>query len=461
MSADRVAAAPPPRHVYRVAEITRKIKAALEGEFGMVWIEGEVSNFRAPGSGHFYFTLKDEAAQIRAVLFRQRQAGMKVAIQDGLKLLVYGQITVYEKGGDYQILVHRAEAAGRGDLQAAFEALKRKLAAEGLFDPARKRPLPALPQHIGIVTSPTGAALRDILNILDRRFPNLHIVIAPARVQGAGAAEEIAAAIDALNARGGLDVMIVGRGGGSLEDLWCFNEEIGARAIARSAVPVISAVGHEIDFTISDFAADLRAPTPSAAAELVVRPKAELARLVDQWSGRLARALRQRALELRNRFTRAAGSYVFREPANLVRRYAQQLAGLRLRLAHAATGAIQRRWQALDAGSLRVRHAARNGTRRGRQRLETLAVRLKHALAARRDGARAQVQRLAAQLRALGPQAVLERGYSITRGADGRPLRDAAETVAGSELVTQLARGKLRSTITEVFKGESHGGKSG
>jgi exodeoxyribonuclease VII large subunit len=250
------------RKIYRVTELTRRIKAVLEDEVGTVWVEGEVSNAKLMTNGHLYFTLKDETSQLTAAFFRFQQSGARVEVKDGAKLRALGRITVYEPRGQYQLIVQKLEAAGQGSLQEAFEKLKGKLNQEGLFDSARKRPLPRLPRHIGIVTSPTGAAIRDMLQILGRRFPNLHIVVAPVRVQGEGAAEEIAAALDLLNQRADLDVLIVGRGGGSLEDLWAFNEEAVARALARSRLPVISAVGHEIDFTISDFVADVRAPHP-------------------------------------------------------------------------------------------------------------------------------------------------------------------------------------------------------
>jgi exodeoxyribonuclease VII large subunit len=419
-----------PRKVYRVSELTRLIKAALENEFGNVWIEGEVSNLRKPTSGHLYFTLKDAEAQLAAVLFRGNQLGLKLELRDGLKIRAYGQITAYEKSGQCQIVVRRVEEAGKGSLQEQFEALKKKLAAEGLFAPERKRPLPLLPQHIGIVTSPSGAAIRDILNILNRRFPNLHILIAPVRVQGDGAGQEIAAALDLLNARGGLDVLIVGRGGGSLEDLWCFNEEVVARAIARSRIPVISAVGHEIDFTISDFVADLRAPTPSAAAELLVGNKEAFAEQLRQRGARLARALKTQTLEWRNRLTAVAGSYVFREPQNLVRRLRDRLEALRTAMANDLRDRVQQRSQQVDEFGLRLTH-----------RLELWR------------GARTQdVRRLDAHLRALSPLAVLERGFSLTRLSDGRIVRDAAEVPVGTKLETRLARGSLESKVTASKK---------
>lgn len=262
--------------IFTVSELTKSVRGLLEGHFSEVWVSGEISNFRSPGSGHYYFTLKDETAQLSCVMFRGLNAKLPFKLEDGLEVICRGRLTVYESRGQYQIVVDYCEPKGLGALQLAFEQLKKKLQAEGLFDPAHKKKLPFLPHKIGVVTSPTGAAIRDILNILGRRWPGVNILIVPVRVQGEGSAEEVAKAIGWLNVREDIDVMIVGRGGGSLEDLWAFNEEIVARAIFASRIPVISAVGHEIDFTIADFVADVRAPTPSAAAELAVPNRDDL-----------------------------------------------------------------------------------------------------------------------------------------------------------------------------------------
>jgi exodeoxyribonuclease VII large subunit len=426
------------RRIYRVSEINRLSRIALENEFGGVWVEGELSNFHHHTSGHIYFTLKDEQAQLAGVLFRRSQQGLKFAPKDGLKVRVYGQITIYEATGKYQIIVLKMEEAGKGSLQEAFEALKKKLAAEGLFDESRKRPLPLLPQHVGVVTSPTGAAIRDILKVLSRRFPNLHVVIAPARVQGEGAAEEIAAAIDLLNRRDDIDVMIVGRGGGSLEDLWCFNEELVARAIVRSCIPVISAVGHEVDFTISDFVADLRAATPSAAAEVVVGQKDAFEEKLAQVALRVARSLRQHALELRNRFLAASRSYVFREPHNLVLQYAQRIDGLGTRMAHELVGAL----------------------RAGRSGADALGVRLAHRMVLWHQSRAQDVRRWTSQLNALSPRAVLDRGFSITSRANGEVVRDPDAVRVGESVVTQVACGTLESKVTSRKRGETHGGET-
>ena len=430
---------PPPaearRKVYRVVELTRRIKAVLEDDIGAVWVEGEVSNAKGVGSGHLYFTLKDEGAQIAAAFFRFQASGCKVAIRDGVQLRVLGRVTVYEPRGQYQLIVQKVEAAGQGSLQEQFEKRKEQLAREGLFDPARKRPLPLLPRHLGIVTSPTGAAIRDILQILDRRFPNLHVVIAPVRVQGEGAAAEIAAAIDLLNRREDLEVLIVGRGGGSLEDLWAFNEEAVARALARSRLPVISAVGHEIDFTISDFVADVRAPTPSAAAELVVGAKAAFEEQVATLRRRAGAALRQQLLLWRARWVRAAHSYVFREPANLLLRHRQRVLQLRDLARRSLLDAVRARQQRLDEAGLRMGHPLQ------------LAVQQARQLVARRH----------AQLEALSPLAILERGYSITQASDGAVLTDPRSMQPGEVILTRLARGRLHATVTTVERSEPDG----
>jgi exodeoxyribonuclease VII large subunit len=326
------------------------------------------------------------------------------------------------------------EEAGLGSLQAAFEALKQKLQAEGLFDAARKKPIPILPRHVGVVTSPTGAAIRDILSVVGRRFPNIHLILAPVRVQGAGAAEEIAAAIDLCNERGGFDVLIVGRGGGSMEDLWCFNEEVVARAIARSRIPVISAVGHEIDFTIADFVADLRAPTPSAAAEMVVGRKDAFETALREAARRLAQSLGRCALEARHRLLASSGSYVFREPRNMVGQYRQHLGELGLRMTPPLSARLQGMRQRAEEARMRVAH----------RMAETLAAGTQDA------------RRLQTQLNALNPMAVLARGYSITQDSRGRVVRSVAGISRGERLLTRLAEGNLESEVTHIHdKAES------
>jgi len=425
------------RKIYSVTDLTHSIKESLEDRFGAVWVEGEISNLRQPASGHCYFTLKDERAQLSAVLFRGNQRDLPFRLEDGLKVRAHGEVTVYEARGAYQIIVRRMEDAGKGELLEQFEKLKKRLADEGLFETSRKRPLPLLPQHIGVVTSSTGAAIRDILQVLSRRYPNLHIILAPVKVQGEGAAEEIAGAIRNLNDHGVAQVLIVGRGGGSLEDLWAFNEEIVARAVADSSLPVISAVGHEIDFTICDFVADKRAATPSAAAEVVVGRKEDFEAALRQLRMRLTGALKSRHLTLRNRVTAASHSYVFREPQRLVTQFRDRLRG----------------------DLLSIQRTLQDTFREQQQRVDELGLRMVHRVEARSESARHTVHRLADQLRALSPLAVLDRGYSITRGQDGSVVTTLENVTPGDVLETTVARGRIQSTVTEIKPEQDHDSK--
>ena len=486
---------------YTVTQLTQLIRQKLEQDVGAVWVAGEISNVRRQTSGITYFTLKDTGAQLNAVLFANVAATLDVEPADGMAVRVFGLLTVYAPQGKYQLAVRKMERAGQGELMARFEALKKKLADEGLFDRPR-RPIPRLPRRIGIVTSPSGAALRDILKVLDRRFPNLDILIRGARVQGAGAAAEIALGIERLNAvgdpAGGVlpghprrEVILVTRGGGSLEDLWPFNEEVVARAIAASRIPVISAVGHEIDFTISDFVADLRCPTPSAAAEQVIGRKEDFVAQLDGLSRRMNRHARHRLDLLRGRLAAARANRVFSEPEHAVDRFRQRIDHLEMRFqgsladrlqrdrrrverAQAALDAIRaghlpRLRQALDQRLARMRLALDARPREARRRLDRLQARLQISQgselprlrrriedAGRRlhDRPRLDVermrQRLAAagrQLQALGPLSVLARGYSITRRADGRVVRSAADAPPGTRLLTRLAEGAVDSVV--------------
>lgn len=442
------------RKIYGVTELTRLIRATLEEAFGEVWVEGELSNVRQPSSGHCYFTIKDENSQISAVLFRGNQRGLEFRPEDGRQVRAFGEITVYERSGNYQIIVRRLEEVGKGSLQARFEALKEKLQKEGLFEDSRKRSIPVLPRRVGVVTSPTGAAIRDILNIVTRRFPNLHLVLAPAKVQGPAAAAEIAAAIDLLNERSGFDVMIVGRGGGSLEDLWCFNEESVARAIVRSRIPVISAVGHEIDFTISDFVADLRAPTPSAAAELVVDRKDAFEEKLSAAGRQILRCLRQAMVQARSRLRAVEVSYVFREPGNLAGQYRQRLEAVRMRMRHQLGGSLRDGHQRLDAAQMRMDRQVREGIREGLQRLADVGVRTQHAITTRHRNCRQDVHRLEKQLGALSPLSVLGRGYSVTSDEKGRVIRSASEVSAGQKVVTRVEKGRFESEVVGEGSGE-------
>jgi exodeoxyribonuclease VII large subunit len=417
--------------VYTVSELTRRVRAVLETHVGHVWVEGELSNVRKPSSGHVYLTLKDDRSQLTGVLFRGDQQGLKIEPVDGIKVRVFGDITVYEARGNYQMIIRHMEGGGKGTLQEQFEKLKEKLKTEGFFSAERKRPLPMLPQHVGVVTSATGAAIRDILNVVSRRFPNLHVVIWPVKVQGDGAGAEIAAAIDGLNARGGIDALIVGRGGGSIEDLWAFNEEVVARAIARSGIPVISAVGHEIDFTISDFVADVRAPTPSAAAELVVGTKEAFEEQLAGTRMRLTAALRDHLSGLQTRLSTVSGHYVFREPSNLVDRYRRQVQSLQVMM----------------------RHTLQQSVGETSQRLDDLGMRMSHRVAMQAQAARHRLTQIEAQLRALSPMAVLGRGYSITRDESGHVLRGVEAIKAGQAVTTTLAQGSFTAEVQTVDKG--------
>jgi exodeoxyribonuclease VII large subunit len=436
MSADRA--------VLTVSELTEQVRAALEERFPAVWVEGEISNFRLYGSGHAYFTLKDESAQVRAVLFRTRARRLRFEPGDGQHVLAFGSLEVYAQRGEYQLVVELLEPRGLGALQLAFEQLKERLGQEGLFDPARKRPLPRFPKTIGIVTSPSGAAIRDMLRVIGRRFAGLRIVIAPARVQGEGAAPEIVQGVRDLNALGGVDVIIVGRGGGSLEDLWAFNEEAVARAIADSKVPVISAVGHEVDFTIADFVADLRAPTPSAAAELVVREKQAVADAVGDLRGRLERAMTGRLERERRRHQALASRRVLTDPARLLRDLERRLDEAQRQLAQAATAAWRRAQHRAELATRGLRAVSPFTRLAGdRHRLAALHGRLHAGIGRRLTGAEHRLGSSAGRLQSLSPLGVLGRGYSLTLTAAGVVVRHAAGVRAGDEVRVVLGEGAL------------------
>jgi exodeoxyribonuclease VII large subunit len=413
--------------IFTVTELTRRIRYALEDRFSALVVEGEISNYYPSPAGHVYFTLKDAGSQIKTVFFKGSQRGHKAPLKNGLKVRVHGEISVYEKGGNYQVIARRVEAAGKGDLHAQFEALKLKLTEEGLFAADRKQPLPFLPQHVAVVTSPRGAAVRDFLNVVSRRYPNLHILIFPVRVQGDGAAAEIAKAIKAANERGGFDVIVVTRGGGSVEDLWSFNEEVVARAIAASELPVLSAVGHEVDFSIADFVADFRAATPSAAAELLVGRKDAFESQLQQVTQRMAGGLRNHVLQFKNRLLRASTHPAMREPATMVREYRQRLDALTRRM---------------ESGLSRDVQSARHELSSQSRQLET-------ALQQSVQRRRAHIEKRQAGLQALSPVAVLERGYSITYDAQGGIVRSTESVKAGDQLQTQVSDGSIASKVVE------------
>ncbi|MFQ6111845.1 MAG: exodeoxyribonuclease VII large subunit [Nitrospinota bacterium] len=440
------------REVLTVSQLTRAIRATLEGEFFEVWVEGEVSNFRAPASGHWYFTLKDEASQLRAVLFRTERASVRFRPEDGMQVLARGRVTVYETRGEYQLVVQELEPRGRGALELAFQQLKERLASEGLFDPERKRPLPCLPRGVGVVTSLTGAAIRDILRIIFRRYPNLRVVVRPSKVQGDGAAEEVARAIGELNRVPGLDLIIVGRGGGSLEDLWAFNEEVVARAIAASELPVISAVGHEMDYTMADFVADLRAPTPSAAAELAVPEKVKLRADVLSLRGRLERAALLLLARCRERLDSQSARPPLRDPYGLLREGSQRADELALRLRRSRESFYLRRresWSHLRRSLMMLNPAGRIAT--GRQALLSLCSALERGLRLRLSGMKERLSLAAGKLESLSPLSVLSRGYSICRRLpEGAIVREAGALKEGDEVQVRLCRGEVRCDVLEV-----------
>lgn len=443
--------------ILTVAELTRAVRATLEGRFGAVWVRGEVSNYRRQSSGHHYFTLKDDGAQLACVLFAgaaRLLRGLRLA--DGAQLQVHGELTVYEARGQYQLVVDLVQEEGLGALQARFEALKARLAAEGLFDAARKRPLPRLPARIGVVTSPTGAAIRDFLHVLRRRMPGIGVVVNPVRVQGRGAAAEIARAVGEFSAapENGfppVDVIVVTRGGGSLEDLWEFNEEAVARAIAASRLPVVSAVGHEIDFTLADFSADLRAPTPSAAAEVLVPEAAELRRVVRERMARSGRVIAGAIRYQRARLAAHERSALFREPARALRerRQALDLAmdALRARLSQAVR---ERRDTLRHARAVIAAHRPAAALALRRQRLERERAALSECIHRRLARARERLAGVASLLRSLSPEATLARGYTITFDPEGRPIRSAGDLRVGASLRTRFARGEVKSVVTRL-----------
>jgi exodeoxyribonuclease VII large subunit len=437
------------RRVFTVTELTVRVRDLLETEFFEIWVEGELSNCRLWNTGHLYFTLKDETAQIRGVIFRSALRYLKFKPTDGLRVVARGRLSVYEPKGEYQLVCEHMEPQGLGALQLAFDQLKTRLQQEGLFEAARKRPLPALPRKIGIVTSLDGAAIRDIIKVLRRRYANAHLVIRPARVQGDGAALEIARGVKAIGRVAGVDVVIVGRGGGSIEDLWAFNEEIVARAIAASPIPVISAVGHETDVTIADFVADLRAPTPSAAAELVVSRKDEFCGRIDRLEDRLRAAARGRVQRLSRRVHMVSGRPALAGYAGRVAmkgRRAAELTHALARVARATLAVRERRVQ-----QLRRQLATFDLGRRLagiRTRLVAGRGQLEQAMTARRHRAGAQLGSCASRLEAMSPLAVLGRGYAVAWNADRtRVLRDAAETAVGEQVRITLAKGELNCEV--------------
>lgn len=442
---------PAERRTWTVRDLVAAVRIHLEREYGDVWVEGEISNFRAHDSGHLYFTLKDQNAQIRVVMFRSSARLLRFRPENGLQVVVRGRVTIYEDRGELQVSAEYVEPKGAGALQIAFEQLKAKLEAEGLFDPARKKAIPTLPARIGIVTSPQAAALRDILNILRRRHDTASVLIFPAQVQGEAAALELAAGIRYFNKARNVDVIIVARGGGSAEDLAAFNHEGLARAVVASTIPVISAVGHETDFTILDFVADLRAPTPSAAAELVIRSRLEVEEQLAGLHRRLEKATRYHLLMARQNLTELARHGAFARMMDLIHRREQRLDDLVNRLAHGQRDIFEKRRRRFEALSAAVRHYDVRRVLAGMKK--DLDARTTATVSAARNlllERRVRVERMVTALSALSPLAILERGYALVFDASGTLLKDAAKVKAGDEISARLAKGMLGATVKKA-----------
>lgn len=446
-------AAPPQRKLWKVGELVSTVRTALERNFSDIWVQGEISNFKPAESGHLYFTLKDGDAQLRVVMWRTTARLLRFKPENGMSVTARGRVTLYEVRGELQLQAEYLEPQGAGALQVAFEQLKTKLAAEGLFAQERKKPIPALPRKIGIVTSPRGAAIQDMLNILRRRHESVHIVIFPAQVQGEAAAGEISAGVRFFNSSQMVDVIIVARGGGSVEDLWAFNDEGLARSIAASKLPVISAVGHETDFTICDFVADLRAPTPSAAAELVIQSKHQLAERVENLRTQASRAMRYQLLLSRNALNALAQQGTFARMRDLIARRGQRVDEFVFRLAEAQRRHLRNFHRRLDTASARVRaHDLRTKLTAMRRDVESrtgsLAAVTRNVLLHHR----AHLDRLSAQLEALSPIAILDRGYALVFDSSGNLVKDAAHLSMGETVRTRVAAGQFSAQVTKISK---------
>jgi exodeoxyribonuclease VII large subunit len=451
---------PPERRVWTVRGLVAAVRTLVEREYSDAWVEGEISNFRAPDSGHLYFTLKDGSAQIRAVMFRSAARLLRFRPTDGMQVMVRGRVTIYEDRGELQIAAEHIEPKGAGGLQVAFEQLKAKLEAEGLFAAERKKAIPTLPARIGIVTSPQAAALRDILNILLRRHHTANVMIYPAQVQGEAAAVEVAGGVRYFNRSRSVEVIIVGRGGGSAEDLAAFNDEGLARAVAASEIPVISAVGHETDFTIVDFVADLRAPTPSAAAELVIRSRVEVENQADAARERLVRAMERQLLEARHALMERAQDGAFARMMDLIRQRQQKLDDLTYRLERGERQVLERLRRQWETVASAVRHYDARRVLAGiRGELEAVTAATAAAMRNQLLQNKVRLERMGRALEMLSPLAILERGYALVFDGTGRLVKDAAQVQAGQEISARLARGEIRATVkktTEDVSGQEN-----
>jgi exodeoxyribonuclease VII large subunit len=439
----------PRRSVYTVSRLNQEVRVLLERGLGVVWVEGELSNFSQPSSGHWYFSLKDRASQVRCAMFRLKNAVLGFTPKAGQHVIARGRVSLFEPRGEYQLIVDHLEEAGVGALQREFERLKAKLAAEGLFATERKRSLPRFPQRIAVVTSPTGAAVRDVLNILARRFPPAAVLVYPAAVQGAAAAPAIVHALQLASARRDCDVLILARGGGSLEDLWAFNDERVARAIRACALPVVTGIGHEIDFTIADFAADARAPTPSGAAELVAPDSVACLEALTRMEGRMSACMRRELRVVSSRLGAAGIRLKQAHPGMRLAHQAQRLDDLEQRLAGAATAVLHTCRQRLsEAMSRLIQRSPEHLAREGGRREELLRARLQHALEQNLSRLSHRVALAKKALDMASPLATLARGFAIVTRADGTLVTDARSIPAGEEIEARLASGRLRAKVT-------------
>jgi exodeoxyribonuclease VII large subunit len=441
---------PPDRRVWKVRDLVASVRSHIEREYSDAWVEGEISNFRAPDSGHLYFTLKDGNAQIRVVMFRSSARLLRFRPADGLQVIVRGRVTVYEDRGELQVSAEHIEPKGAGSLQLAFEQLKAKLEAEGLFAPERRKPIPTLPSRIGLITSAQAAALRDTLNVLQRRHHSVNVLIYPAQVQGDAASQEVAAGVRFFNQHDNVDVIIVARGGGSAEDLAAFNNEALARTVAASEIPIISAVGHETDFSIVDFVADLRAPTPSAAAELVIRSRQEVENHADALHDRLSRAMRYRLLMGRQALSELAQHGAFARMMELIRQRQQKLDDLTHRMELAERnllGQMHRRWEMISAA---VRHYDLRLVLSGmRKELESGTTALVAVMRNVLLQQRVRSERLQTALESLSPLAILERGYALVFDSEGKLLKDVRGLKIGDGISARVAHGEFQAAVTK------------
>lgn len=441
----------PTRRIWPVGQLVRQARELVEQRFADVWVEGEISNCRPAPSGHVYFTLKDGEAQLPAVMFRSQARLLRFRPEDGLHVLARGKVSIYEQRGQMQLVAEAMEPVGAGSLQLAFEQLKEKLKAEGLFEQARKRPLPPFPRTVGIVTSPTGAVIRDFLNIVGRRHSGLNVLLSPVSVQGESSPGEVEAALKCLNGSGMVDVIVIARGGGSLEDLAPFNSERVARAIVASRLPVVSAIGHETDFTIADFVADLRAPTPSAAAELITEAQHKIAEHMARLSHRLERAARFQILQAQQRLARVPASRTESRMTMLLHRMEQRVDDLGFRMENAIRQQIRGEQRHVsDLAGAVMRHDPRQQLAHARGHFDACRTRLERTLERTLEARRARLGAMDARLNSLSPLAVLERGYALVLDANGALVRSVRQVAAGEDVTTRLSDGAFTSRVLET-----------